>query len=284
MSTMKYPFQKILIILSVFVFIFANSFTCAKKQTYAVIQTKYGEIKCKLYEDTPQHRENFLKLAEDGFYDSLLFHRVIKDFMIQGGDPQSKDAKEGQNLGTGGPGYTIPAEIESAHIHKRGALAAARLGDNVNPEKASSGSQFYIVQGRVMQEGDLKKIEDQRIGKRKSKLIQEFLAKEENKVYADSITYARTNRNRDVFNRTIAAIESELQDEIAALESLRYTDEQIEIYKNIGGTPHLDFEYTVFGEIVEGMDVVDSIAANKTNRAARPLEDIRFSVELVKEK
>lgn len=190
--------------------------------TYVLITTEYGDIKIRLYNETPQHRDNFIKLAKEKFFDSTLFHRVIPTFMIQGGDPLSKTAQPGQPLGMGDIGYRIPAEFNSALFHKRGVLAAAR--DN-NPQKASSGCQFYITQGRK---------------------------------YADD----------------------EL-DQIAKARGITWTDEQKKIYKEIGGTPSLDMNYTVFGEVISGMEVVDKIAAEPRNASDRPNKDIRMAVKVV---
>ena len=191
------------------------------------IQTMLGDIVVRLYDETPIHRDNFLKLAKEGYYDGTLFHRVIKGFMIQGGDPDSKNAKAGQMLGEGDLGYKIPAEFRENHINKRGALCAARQGDDVNPKKESSASQFYIVQGRKWSDGEMNMME-QRFGK-------------------------------------------------------KYSDEHRKIYAEEGGAPHLDGDYTVFGEVLEGMDVVDKIAAVKTDPMDRPLEDVRIlSVKVIK--
>jgi len=200
-----------------------------------VITTEFGDITIGLYKDTPLHRENFLKLVKESYYDSLLFHRVIKGFMIQGGDPDSRGAKPGAPLGRGGPGYTIPAEILPGHIHKKGALAAARQGDQVNPERASSGSQFYIVQGKPVPADQLKIIADQRASQ-------------------------------------------------SGADTLVYTPDQMAIYESIGGTPHLDGAYTVFGEVVDGLDVIDKIAGQKVDRRSRPLEDIRMSMQITKQR
>ena len=191
--------------------------------TYAVISTEYGDMKVKLYNSTPQHRDNFIKLAQEGFYDDLLFHRVIQGFMIQGGDPDSKTATPNQMLGQGGPGYTIPAEIGALHF--KGALAAARLGDQMNPERNSSGSQFYIVDGKPLTEENM------------DNLVQNF--------------------------------------------GKTYTPEQRQRYLEVGGSPVLDGEYTVFGEVVEGLDVIDKIAAVPTGQANRPVRDVRMTVKLV---
>ncbi|MCR4659474.1 MAG: peptidylprolyl isomerase [Bacteroidales bacterium] len=193
--------------------------------TYVKIETSYGDMVVWLYADTPLHRDNFLKLAEEGFYDSLLFHRVIKDFMIQGGDPESRHAEPGKILGGGSPGYTIPAEFRASHFHKKGALAAARQGDEVNPLKASSGSQFYIVQGNVLDERMLQMFEQR---------------------------YGRS-----------------------------FTAEQRRTYMTIGGTPHLDGEYTVFGEVIDGLEVIDKIAAAECGRYDRPKKDIRMKITVL---
>src|SRR6476660_6322784 len=201
------------------------------RRSDVLLQTNYGDITIRLSDSTPLHRDNFLKLVKIGYYDSVLFHRVIKNFMIQSGDPNSKQAKPGEPLGEGGPDYTIPAEFRTTLFHKKGVIAAAR--DN-NPEKASSGSQFDIVQGKIFTDAGLDSVETYRLKGRK----------------------------------------------IPA--------EQREVYKTVGGTPHLDQGYTVFGEVVKGLDVVDKIASVPTSKAEdrdRPLEDIRIiKAKLIKRK
>ena len=192
--------------------------------TYAEIETDFGTMKVKLYNTTPQHRDNFIKLAKEGYYDGLLFHRVINGFMIQGGDPNSKDADANTPLGSGGPGYQVPAEFGGLHI--KGALAAARTGGAQNPEKKSSGSQFYVVQGKPISDLELNNIE---ISKK-----------------------------------------------------VTYSPEQKELYRTLGGTPMLDNEYTVFGEVVEGMEVIDKIAAVQTKPNDRPVEDVKMKVRIVR--
>jgi cyclophilin family peptidyl-prolyl cis-trans isomerase len=195
------------------------------KYTKVLITTEFGEIKLKLYNETPLHRDNFIKLVQEKYFDSTLFHRVINQFMIQGGDPDSKNAAEGVLLGNGGPTYTIPAEFKPELFHKKGVLAAAREGDQVNPSKASSGSQFYIVQGRVFNREELNVLA-QRMGK-------------------------------------------------------SFTEEQIKTYSTLGGTPHLDANYTVFGEVISGLEVVDKIAAVSTDKNNRPLKNIPMTIRIV---
>lgn len=195
-------------------------------QVKMLVSTSMGDITIVLHDETPAHRDNFVRLAEEGFYDGLLFHRVINDFMIQAGDPLSKDAEPGEPLGSGGPGYTLPAEITPKLFHQKGALAAARQGDQVNPERRSSGSQFYIVHGRVWNENELNQMENSR----------------ENP----------------------------------------FSDKQREIYSTIGGTPHLDEAYTVFGQVIEGLEVVDRIAGVETGQRDRPVEDVAvISVKII---
>lgn len=203
-----------------------------KKETKVLISTSYGDIKVVLYNETPKHRDNFIKLVKEGAYDSTLFHRVMVDFMIQGGDPESKNAEAGKMLGEGSLGYTISAEFDSSLIHKKGALAAARMGDNVNPNKESSSCQFYIVEGKT------------------------FTKEEVDKMLVD--------RNKKRTNPIV------------------YTEEQYKIYEEIGGTPHLDMDYTIFGEVIEGLDVVDKISIAQTDRRNRPKEDIKMTMKIVK--
>jgi cyclophilin family peptidyl-prolyl cis-trans isomerase len=194
------------------------------------ISTKFGDMVVVLYDKTPKHRDNFVKLVNEKFYDGLLFHRCMKGFMIQGGDPGSRGASMNQMLGTGGPGYTIPAEFNPNLIHKKGALCAARQGDQINPKKESSGSQFYIVQGQTWTDMQLAQFETN-IGK--------------------------------------------------SMPEFKYTEEQKELYRTVGGTAQLDMNYTVFGEVIEGLAVIDSINAQPTNRD-RPLQDVIMNMEVIK--
>ena len=246
----------------------------------ALISTKYGDMKVLLYDKTPLHRDNFIKLADQGFYDSLLFHRVIKNFMIQGGDPDSKNAPANKMLGNGGPGYTISAEFDTSLIHKKGALAAAREGDNINPEKKSSGSQFYIVQGTTFSDSQLNQMEQRINTQAKQSYIRNYISNTPSvKSKLDSL---QKSRDRAGINKLIAEIEKSEKANIDAVASFKYSAKQREIYKTIGGAPHLDGAYTVFGEVIEGMNVVDSIAAVKTGKADRPIEDVIFSIKILK--
>ena len=196
-----------------------------QKKYYVLIETSFGNMTVELFNETPKHRDNFLKLVNEGFYDDLVFHRVINNFMIQGGDPNSRNAKPNQRLGDGTLGYTVPAEFVPGLIHRKGALAAARQGDMVNPTKASSSCQFYIVQGNVWTMDHLQMMA-QKMGK-------------------------------------------------------TFDTQQIEAYTTVGGTPHLDYDYTVFGQVIEGLDVIDKIASVKCGPDDRPLEDVKMKMSVV---
>ena len=235
------------------------------------ISTTAGDIQVRLFGDTPKHRDNFLKLVREGFYDGVLFHRVINQFMIQTGDPDSKDAPAGKHLGSGGPGYTLPAEIHfPAHIHSRGALAAARQGDQVNPERRSSGSQFYIVTGKTFADSALIQMERQ-IQMLRTREIFDSLARENR----DKIMELRRNRDQDGLSSLQDALIAEAGRQ-AALTPAGYNAEQRQTYATQGGSPHLDGQYTVFGQVVSGMDVVDKIEKTETDRNDRPVADIKI--------
>ena len=233
------------------------------------IQTMLGDIVVSLYDETPIHRDNFLKLAKEGYYDGTLFHRVIKDFMIQGGDPDSKGAPAGKMLGVGGPDYTLEAEIKEGLFHKRGALAAARQGDEVNPERRSSGSQFYIVWGQKYNEGQLRQFSKQ-LKMQKVQSIFNELATE----HRAEIMQMRRDRNRAGLQELQDKLAAEAQKQAAGFAGL--SEEQMAIYSTVGGTPHLDGQYTVFGEVVEGLDVVEMIQATATGRGDRPIDDLEM--------
>ena len=243
------------------------------------INTTEGDIVVRLYDETPKHRDNFLKLVKEEFFNGTLFHRVIKDFMIQGGDPDSKDAPLGKRLGTGGPGYTIPAEfIYPKYFHKRGALSAARLADQVNPERESSGSQFYIVWGKVYKPQELKQMERQ-MEMQQEQVIFNQLAQ----AHREEILNLRRNRDRAGLQQLQDQLVEETQKKSKEIGSPKFTAEQVEAYTSVGGTPFLDNQYTVFGEVEEGLDVVEKIQNVETLRDDRPKKDVSMTMEVVEE-
>ena len=219
--------MKKLFILFILSFIVLTAFARPPKNQYIRIKTNYGQCIIRLYNQTPKHRDNFIKLTKSGYFNGVLFHRIIQNFMIQGGDPDSRNAKPGVELGNGGPKYTIDAEFNDSLFHKRGVLAAAREGDDVNPKKASAGSQFYIVEGKRYTDSMMNKLETTR------------------------------------------------------LKGYHIPESQRAVYRSIGGTPQLDHGYTVFGEVVTGLDVIDRIAALPKDKRDRPLKDEAMTVELV---
>lgn len=260
---------------------FFSSLFKRNKETIVLINTGFGDIKVKLYKETPLHRENFIKLVSDKFYDSLLFHRVIKGFMIQGGDPDSKNAPADAILGNGGPGYTIPAEFNSKYFHKKGAIAAARRGDDVNPGKESSGSQFYIVQGKVFTNAELDKIEKRIYIRDKRNTFNNYLNSQENKAIKNKIDSLRKEKNILELGRAMKEVENKLQEEYNKLELFEFTEEQRKIYTTIGGSPHLDGDYTVFGEVIEGIKIIEKITSVKTENNNRPVEDIKMTIKII---
>jgi cyclophilin family peptidyl-prolyl cis-trans isomerase len=239
----------------------------AKGPVNVLIKTGMGDIEVELYDQTPQHRDNFVKLVKEGFYDGVLFHRVIKEFMIQAGDPDSKNAKAGAQLGRGGPDYTIPAEFVPELIHQRGALSAARQGDNVNPQKASSGSQFYIVQGKIFSDEELNRIEAQRTMGLTQQMFTRYIEEEKEKAKAGG---------KDIDQQKIQEAAKAKATEWAQNNPYKMPEERRQIYKTIGGTPHLDDEYTVFGRVTKGLEVVEAISLVATAAADRPIKDVKI--------
>lgn len=270
--------KKLLIILPLILFVVSCAIFKPKGavEQKILVQTNQGDFVVKLYNETPKHKENFLKLVDSTYYDSLLFHRVIDKFMVQGGDPESKNAEKNVRLGNGGPGYTIEAEIVDGIYHKRGALAAARQANDVNPEKRSSGSQFYIVEGNTWDDQTL----DLMIKRRNSYVIAEYinryLKQPENEAIAKHVDSLRRNHLNQEFNALYLQLTDQVMPKIEAdsVELFDISDEQKEIYKTLGGSPHLDGEYTVFGEVVLGMSVIEKISDVKTDIRNRPLDDI----------
>lgn len=247
-------------------------------ETTVRLETTMGNITVKLYNETPRHRDNFIKLAKEGVYDNTLFHRVIKNFMIQAGDPESKTASDTASLGSGDVGYTVPAEFNPKFIHKKGALAAARKGDEVNPEKESSGCQFYIVTGQVFTEEQLLDVERRMRDAQLTAIFNTLAQKRIKDIY-------KMRRAGD--NDGLMALQDELEKkayEMMEKETpVKFTPEQVKAYTTLGGAPHLDGSYTVFGEVVDGMDVIDRIQKVKTNRKDRPEENIRILKVVVEE-
>jgi len=238
-----------------------------------VIITEYGDIELQLFEKTPQHRDNFIKLVNDGYYDGTLFHRVIKKFMIQGGDPNSKNTTPGAQFDSDDPGYTVPAEFVPEYIHKRGALAAARLPDHINPTKASSGSQFYIVQGKVFTDEELDMVEVQIGQGRANQMLTQYLKEEEEAMQKAGQTVDPNLAYERAVNKASAFLNE---------NPYRMSAEDRQTYKTIGGSPHLDGEYTVFGEVIKGMEVIDKIADLETDDNQRPKIDVKIKKMMVK--
>ncbi len=236
-----------------------------------LIETDMGDIKVKLYNETPKHRDNFIKLAEEGFFDGVTFHRVIENFMIQGGDPTTK---ENPSDTIDDAGYTIDAEFVKGLYHKKGALAAARLGDAENPEKKSSGSQFYIVQGKVFTPDELNVVIERKNKNQRNNLINNMLMKE-----ADKIMDKGGNPD---FTELYKQMQDTIQAVLSTVKPYQLSQNQIDTYTTVGGTPHLDDDYTVFGEVIEGLEVIDKIAATKTDATDRPVEHIRMKVKVLK--
>lgn len=247
------------------------------KTNRVVIKTEYGQIVIKLYDETPLHRDNFIKLAREKFYDGVIFHRVIKGFMIQAGDPKSKNSPLGTRVGNGDVDYTIPAEIAyPTAVHKRGALAAARLGDDVNPERQSSGCQFYIVQGSKLTDAELNEIEESERISAKKKSFVSLVGK--NRLLIDSLQKMHKVEQLNMLQQQLIA---QVEAEVKAKDSLFVIPQAVrEMYKTHGGAPFLDKSYTVFGEVIEGMDVVDTIAALSVDAMDRPLNNVIISVKV----
>ncbi len=245
------------------------------------IHTDYGDIIVLLYDKTPLHRDNFIKLVNEGFYNGTLFHRCIKEFMIQGGDPDSKNAQPGVVLGNGGPGYTIKAEFVPEFYHKKGVLSAARMGDNVNPGKESSGSQFYIVQGKKFNLQELNNIEARLNQSRRAELVNSIIAYPPKELQAkvDSAKAVGTNES---YTQLISQIEPYIEAELIKKGKFAFSEEQKKAYTTLGGAPHLDGAYTVFGEVIEGLDVIDKIAELPRDKSDRPLTDVKMTMEILK--
>jgi len=240
------------------------------------IKTNQGDMVAILYDETPKHKANFIKLAQEHYFDSLLFHRIIEGFMIQGGDPDSKNSQAGQNLGMGGPGYTIDAEINPQFFHEKGALSAARLGDQQNPTKASSGSQFYVVQGRVILPPDMDVL---RIDQGELNAgFRQIMQNPSNKPLIDSLNTIYMAGNMPEYERAVFSLVPRIEKETGMKIFKEVSEEKIKAYTTQGGSPHLDGDYTVFGKVISGLDVIDKIAGLPRDNRDRPIEDVRMFV------
>ncbi len=249
----------------------------ADKNDYLItIKTNYGDMVAILYDETPKHKANFIKLAKEKFYDSLLFHRIIQNFMIQGGDPDSRHVEPGVRLGNGGPGYTIDAEFNPLLFHEKGALSAARLSDEQNPTKASSGSQFYVVQGSLVKESDVDylKVDQLKLGQ----VFRQFTMNPANKGALDSLNEIYVTGDMVAYQRKVFSYIPRIEKESGVKILKDISQEKIKAYTTMGGSPHLDDAYTVFGKVIKGLDVLDKIAAAPTGSGDRPFEDIRMTV------
>ena len=264
--------NKSVIIILAFVLTLVTS--CAQKTDYVVIiKTNQGEMVAILYDETPKHKANFIKLAKEHYFDSLLFHRVIAGFMIQGGDPNSKKIKAGDQLGNGGPGYTVDAEFNPQFFHEKGALSAARTE---NPAKASSGSQFYIVQGTIVPQANM---DDLKIDQLQLNIgFRQIMQNPANKPLIDSLNQVYLAGDMEAYKRKIFDLVPRIEKETGMKITKFVSPDKIKAYTTVGGAPHLDGEYTVFGKVIKGLEVIDKIAAVQKDGADRPIEDIRMFV------
>ncbi len=274
-----------LLALSFFTLISSCAQKSSKSDYVVTIKTSYGDMIAILYDETPKHKANFVKLAKEHYFDSLLFHRVIAGFMIQGGDPNSKKAKPGEPLGMGGPGYTVDAEFNPKFFHEKGALSAARLGDGQNPTKASSGSQFYIVQGTIIPESNM---EELKIDQMKLNMaFRQFMQNPATRPVIDSLNQVYMTGDMEAYKKKLFALVPRIEKETNTKIMRDVSPEKIKAYTTNGGAPHLDGDYTVFGKIIKGLEVIDKIAAVQKDGGDRPVEDIRMFVtveELSKKK
>lgn len=244
--------------------------SCSVEKDYLVkIETRHGDMYALLFDDTPRHKNNFIKLAEDGRFDSTQFHRIIEEFMIQGGDVFGKENLPREQW------HTVPAEINPKYFHGKGMIAAARMGNNVNPEKASSGSQFYIVQGKVYTKPEL--LTDMRLLNEK---FNQYIGLESNKSLREEYIRLYQTRELDAINEMMLLNKKTLEDFYNVNLEKKITQQQIETYTTLGGTPSLDNEYTVFGEIIKGISVIDTIAKEKKGAQDKPLEPVYMKVSV----
>lgn len=250
---------------------FSSCKTNGLDEPIVLIETEMGNIKLKLYNETPLHRDNFIKLAEDGNYNDVIFHRVINNFMIQGGDVTTSGNFDSTKLD---PDYTIKAELLPTLFHKKGALAAARMGDDVNPEKNSSGTQFYIAQGKVFSPEELEKLLKKKNNQLETSIINSMVMEKADVQFDEGLM--------PDFTKIYEEMKDTIDMVLSKTPKYEYSEEQKQVYQTIGGTPHLDGDYTVFGEVIEGLDVIDKIASTNTNQADKPLKDIKMKIKVLK--
>jgi cyclophilin family peptidyl-prolyl cis-trans isomerase len=277
MNNTNLPIKLFLVLGIIFLFSGCAVFkkdTKKTKQELLLVKTNYGEFTLRLFDETPEHKNNFLKLVDSSYFDSVLFHRVIKDFMIQGGDPDSKGAKSGIKLGEGGPNYTLPAEFRDGLIHKKGVLAAAREGDDINPEKRSSGSQFYIVTGRRFSKQNLLTMSDNINHSKKIKFLKEYLNQEAYQSTLDSIRVWYKSKQIAKYDSVVNSFNPITEKYLDSVGRHSFTEDQLLAYSTVGGAPHLDGSYTVFGEVVSGMEVIELISMQKVDPYNRPISDV----------
>jgi peptidyl-prolyl cis-trans isomerase B (cyclophilin B) len=271
--------KKCFLFLSLITLLIVSSCSTDNSSDYLVtIKTNQGDMVAILYDETPKHKANFIKLAKEHYFDSLLFHRVIEGFMIQGGDPDSKNATPGQQLGMGGPGYTVDAEFNPKFFHEKGALSAARMPDQQNPAKASSGSQFYIVQGTVTSPADLDglKIDAGKL----NAAFQQILQNPSNQPLIDTLNQIYMTGDMQAYQRKIYSLVPRLEKQTGMNIYKEVSEEKIKAYTTVGGYPSLDGDYTVFGKVIDGLDVIDKIARLEKDSNNRPTQDLRMMVTI----
>lgn len=263
--------NRILLVFSLFLMISCSN---SEQDELVKIQTQFGEMLVVLHDDTPAHKKNFLSIAKSGQYDSTFFHRVMNEFMIQGGD--TSGLKSGESVGT------IPAEITSSHFHEKGALAAARKPDQVNPKKESSSCQFYIVHGKKLNPAALTELENRANFNKVAKCIQQALTSNEHPDLNQLFDSLRELRNPPLINQAVLELKDRMVELYGPINDLKFTEKQKEVYSNIGGAPHLDGEYTIFGKVLSGLHIVDSIANQPVDRFSKPTEDIFMNMSVIK--
>ncbi len=271
-QTVKFFLTVIILLSTIFISsfnVFGNHF---KSPTIIEVETTKGKIVIELYDETPIHKENFIRLVENGFYEGITFHRVIKNFMAQAGDPNSRNENFKGKLGQNSEGQTLPAEIVPKYFHKKGALAAARQGDQINPEKKSSGSQFYIVQGQKHTRNQIKQMETRINQQMENAQISNFLKMEGNEKYLKRIKNFQVLRQSDSLNMLLTQIKKMIS--LDGNSRFSFSEEAIKIYETIGGTPFLDNGYTVFGEVIKGIEIIDNICSVSTKEGDIPIEPI----------